>query len=167
MLRRHGGVKPPPRVRNRRHLTLREREEISRGIAAGLSCRAIAARLGRHHTSVSREIARHGGLGAYRAVAADTGAWHNARRPKPTRLHRDPVLSALVAAKLERGWSPTQIAHWLRRDSHDPLCRSRSTTPCTPARSARHVKELSCEPGDLYGTRASRNPDNVAAFCGT
>lgn len=53
LLRRHGGVKPPPRARNRRHLSLSEREEISRGLASGLSCRVIAARLGRHHTSIA------------------------------------------------------------------------------------------------------------------
>ena len=121
LLRRHGGVKPPPRARNRRHLSLSEREEISRGLAAGLSCRVIAARLGRHHTSISREVARHGGPGTYRAASADAGAWRNARRPKPSRLHRDPALSSLVAAKLERGWSPTQIAHWLRREQQDSL----------------------------------------------
>ena len=74
LLRRHGGVKPPPRARNRRHLSLSEREEISRGLAAGLSCRVIAARLGRHHTSISREVARHGGPGTYRAASADAGA---------------------------------------------------------------------------------------------
>ena len=121
LLRRHGGVKPPPRARNRRHLSLSEREEISRGLAAGLSCRVIAARLGRHHTSISREVARHGGPGTYRAASADAGAWRNARRPKPSRLHRDTALSSLVAAKLERGWSPTQIAHWLRREQQDSL----------------------------------------------
>jgi len=121
LLRRYGGVKPPPRARNRRHLTMSEREEISRGIAAGLSYRAIATRLGRHHTSISREIARHGGPSTYRAATADAGAWRNARRPKPTRLHRDPALSSLVAVKLERGWSPTQIAHWLRREQQDSL----------------------------------------------
>ncbi|QEH92833.1 helix-turn-helix domain-containing protein [Dermacoccus abyssi] len=121
LLRRHGGVKPPPRARNRRHLSLSEREEISRGLAAGLSCRVIAARLGRHHTSISREVARHGGPGTYRAASADAGAWRNARRPKPSRLHRDPALSSLVAAQLERGWSPTQIAHWLRREQQDSL----------------------------------------------
>jgi len=115
LLRRHGGVKPPPRARNRRHLSLSEREEISRGLAAGLSCRVIAARLGRHHTSISREVARHGGPGTYRAASADAGAWRNARRPKPSRLHRDTALSSLVAAKLERGWSPTQIAQLLLR----------------------------------------------------
>ena len=37
LLRRHGGVKPPPRARNRRHLSLSEREEISRGLRPQLS----------------------------------------------------------------------------------------------------------------------------------
>jgi IS30 family transposase len=44
-----------------------EREEISRGVAAGESCRQIAARLGRAPSTVSRELARNGGRHRYRA----------------------------------------------------------------------------------------------------
>jgi hypothetical protein len=41
--RRTGGIRPPKRTRSRRTLSLAEREEISRGVVAGLSLRAIAA----------------------------------------------------------------------------------------------------------------------------
>jgi len=46
-IREHGGVPPRERHRSRLALTLEEREEISRGVAAGESARRIASRLGR------------------------------------------------------------------------------------------------------------------------
>ena len=56
-----GGIAPVARRRCAAALVLDEREEISRGIAAGQSIRRIAARLGRSASTVSREVARHGG----------------------------------------------------------------------------------------------------------
>ncbi|WP_431030948.1 transposase [Plantibacter sp. RU18] len=82
----HGGVRPTARRRSARHLTPAEREEISRGIAAGFSGRAIAARIHRPASTVSREIIRNGGRAGYRAGSADSAAWERARRPKPSRL---------------------------------------------------------------------------------
>src|SRR6476469_1890109 len=66
-LRPHGGIRPAPRRRSRRVLSLAEREEISRGVAAGASLRSIANRLGRAASTVSRELRRNGGLRRYRA----------------------------------------------------------------------------------------------------
>ena len=60
-LRQSGGIPPVPRQRRADHLTLVEREEISRGIAAGLSARSIAGRIDRPSSTVSREIGRNGG----------------------------------------------------------------------------------------------------------
>jgi DNA-binding CsgD family transcriptional regulator len=57
----HGGIAPTPRRRAPRALRLEEREEISRGIAAGRSIRQIAQGLGRSPSTVSREIRRNGG----------------------------------------------------------------------------------------------------------
>lgn len=70
-LARSGGVRPAVRRRSPRHLSAGDREEISRSIAAGLSARAIASRVGRSPSTVSREIARNGGRTAYRAGSAD------------------------------------------------------------------------------------------------
>ncbi len=61
MLAPTGGIRPPPRQRSRLALTLAEREEISRGLACGLSLRAIAAQLGRSPSTISRELQRNGG----------------------------------------------------------------------------------------------------------
>jgi IS30 family transposase len=92
-----------------------EREEVSRGITAGLSSRAIAARIGRSASTVSREIARNGGRERYRATVADNAAWERARRPKPSRLSSNPALLAVVRERLEEDWSPEQIAVRLKR----------------------------------------------------
>jgi IS30 family transposase len=90
-----------------------EREEISRGVAAGEPCRQIAARLGRAPSTVSRELARNGGRHHYRAQAADAAAFRRAQRPKAAKLVTQPRLRAAVEAKLALRWSPEQIAGWL------------------------------------------------------
>jgi len=132
LLRQRGGV-AHLRYRSARALSLSEREEISRGICAGDSIRAMAQRMGRAPSSISREIARHGGQGGYRALAADRQAWRNAQRPKPCRLAQQPALALLVAQKLRLNWSPQQIAGWLareyvnddsRRVSHETIYRT-------------------------------------------
>ncbi len=113
-LRQRGGLPPPERRRSRLALTLAEREEISRGVAAGASARAIACRLARAPSTVTRELNRHGGRGGYRAAEAERRAWERGRRPQRCKLARQPSLAALVAAKLAADWSPEQIAGWLR-----------------------------------------------------
>ena len=96
-------------------MSLSEREEISRGLAAGLSLRVIADQLGRAPSTVSREVAAHGGRDRYRAAPADQLAWSRARRPQPCKLATHPALRAIVAEKLQQEqWSPQQIAGWLK-----------------------------------------------------
>jgi IS30 family transposase len=113
-IREHGGVPPRERRRSRLALTAAEREEISRGVAAGESARRIAARLGRAPSTITRELGRNGGRRGYRAADADRHAWERARRPQRCTLARNRLLAHLVAAKLERDWSPQQIAGWLK-----------------------------------------------------
>jgi IS30 family transposase len=108
-----GGYQPARRRRSPRALSLSEREEISRGLAEGASVRALAARLGRAPSTVSREIARNGGRRWYRATKADDRAWKRARRPKPCKLASHPPLRDLVADRLVEDWSPQQISGWL------------------------------------------------------
>lgn len=91
-----------------------EREEISRGLAMGYSARAIAILLGRSPSTIAREITRNGGCAAYRAAVADQRAYQRARRPKPAKLAKYPLLRGLVEEKLTACWSPEQIAGWLR-----------------------------------------------------
>jgi hypothetical protein len=95
-------------------LSLAEREEISRGLAAGRSVRGIASGLGRAPSTVCREVAANGGAGRYRACAADRRALRLAHRPKPAKLARCPRLRKVAGSKLELRWSPEQIAGWLK-----------------------------------------------------
>ena len=115
-LAQSGGICPQPRRRSRLALTLAEREEISRGIVAGESMGAIAERLGRSTSTVSREVGRNGGCERYRASQADERAWEKARRPKQCKLAGNGRLRLLVARKLQLEWSPQQIGAWLKRE---------------------------------------------------
>jgi IS30 family transposase len=115
VVRARGGVPPAPRCRSERALTAGDREEISRGLAAGVSFTQIGVRLGRPTSTVSREVGRHGGRRWYRAAAADAETWDRALRPQVCRLAQHPLLRARVAEKLEADWSPQQIAGWLKR----------------------------------------------------
>ena len=119
MLSRTGGIRPAPKRRSRIALTLAEREEISRGVATGLSVRTIASQLSRAPSTVSREVNRNGGRLRYRANNADEAAWQRAHRPKTCKLARNPALARVVAEKLMGLWSPRQIAGWLKRTYPD------------------------------------------------
>ena len=96
-------------------LTLAEREDISRGLAAGKSLREIARYLNRSPSTICREVHRHGGIKKYRASKADKVAWENAKRPKPCKLYGNKELCLIIAQKMESAWSPQQISGWLRR----------------------------------------------------
>ena len=129
----NGGISPIARRRSPMALTLGDREEISRGIAAGRSVRAIAATLRRAPSTVSREIERHGGRCGYRASDADVSAWERALRPKICLLASNPELRWRIAQKLAIEWSPEQISGWLKREfpankglrvSHETIYRS-------------------------------------------
>ncbi len=128
-----GGVAPIPRRRASVSLRVEEREEISRGIAAGQSIRHIARDLGRSPSTVSREIGRNGGSQTYRASQAEGRAWNRALRPKPCRLALHTPLRWRVTQKLALEWSPKQIAGWLKQQfstdadmqlSHELIYRS-------------------------------------------
>ncbi len=116
-----------------RRLSLTEREEISRGVAAGESLRGIARRLGRASSTVSREVASNGGRQRYRAAVAHRGSRVRARRPKPAKLACNRQLREAVEEKLEAWWSPLQISGWLEdtypdnremRVSHETIYQS-------------------------------------------
>jgi IS30 family transposase len=96
-----------------------EREEISRGVAAGDSLRMVATRLGRAPSTISRELARNGGRHRYRAHHADRAALRRARRPKPSKLAEHRKLRTVVEEKLAEWWSPQQVVLWLKRTYPD------------------------------------------------
>ncbi|TKJ31244.1 transposase [Blastococcus sp. CCUG 61487] len=115
-----GGVSPIALAEpTGRYLNLAEREEISRGLAAGLTVRAIARGVGRSASSISREIRRNRPPGRpYRAVTAQVAAEQRVRRPKPRKLAQA-RLRARVQADLTENWSPQEIAARLKLDFPD------------------------------------------------
>jgi IS30 family transposase len=133
LVARHGGIVPAVRRRSVLALTVIEREDISRGLASGASFRKIAQLLERAASTVSREVARHGGRPEYRANEADQRAWDSALRPKRCLLAIREQLQGIVASKLLLDWSPEQISGWLKtqypgdesmRVSHETIYRS-------------------------------------------
>jgi IS30 family transposase len=133
LLQRSGGIAPAERYRAARVLSLVEREEVSRGLAAGYTFRAIARTLNRAPSTVSQEVSRHGGRELYRAAEADLAAWESARRPKLCLLAQNQDLQRIVAVKLKQDWAPQQIAGWLKDEypknpelwvSHETIYRS-------------------------------------------
>jgi hypothetical protein len=160
-----GGIEPARRTRSLRVLSFCEREEISRGIAAGNTLRAIARSLDRAVSTVSQEVGRHGGREGYRAAQADRAAWESARRPKTCLLARSRRLQRIVASKLTQDWSPQQIAGWLKDQypgvpemwvSHETIYRSLFVQ----ARGALKKEHCRCglyQPEASGGGRSSRS----------
>ncbi len=133
ILAESGGIRPAQRRRSGLALTLAEREEISRAVAAGQSIYSIAAFLGRAPSTIYREIKRNGDQEGYRANQADQAAWDRAHRPKACKLAENRTLAHIVAGKLQMQWSPEQIAGWLKHTypddesyqvSHETIYRS-------------------------------------------
>jgi IS30 family transposase len=124
LVRHHGWVPGPGR------LTLADREEITLGLHAGESFTAIAGRLGKAVSTVSREVAANGGPDGYRAWRAHQRARAQARRPRGCKLAR-PELAAQVTSWLHEWWSPVQISRRLRTGfPDDPMMHVSHETSC-------------------------------------
>lgn len=103
---------------NYQRLKSNEREEISRSLAAGMKQADIARILGRHPSTISREIARNSGKGGYRAFSAGQRdkAAASARRKGKSRLAKDGRLRLYVLGRLHKEWSPREISEWLKSE---------------------------------------------------
>jgi IS30 family transposase len=122
-LQKHPG-QPPTWTPGPGRLTIEDREEIVVGLASGETFVAIALRIGKSPSSVSREVAANGGREDYRAWGGYLRAAERARRPKPTKFAACPRLVAEVTEGLEELWSPEEIARRLRVDHpDDPMMR--------------------------------------------
>lgn len=102
-------------------LTDHEREEISRGLAAGEKVTTIACRLERSVSTVSRDVRSNGGHAAYRAQDAARRARRHASSRHAGRCKLDGTanLREFVFQHLKMHWSPDQIARTLRREYPD------------------------------------------------
>jgi len=153
-----GGLKRRVKERCALRLSLADREELSRGLVAGDSLRAIAKRLGRAPSTISREVAWNG-RHRYRAWRADSEAISRGQRPKPAKLAVDSRLCRAVERGLRAQWSPQQIAARLISDypndltmrvSHETIYR----TLFIQARGALRKELTTC----LRTGRAQRRP---------
>lgn len=101
-------------------LRLEEREEIRLGVDRGESDAVIAQRLGRHRSTIWREISANGGREGYRAYRAQDGADRLGRRGRERWWVARPWLWDIVVDKLVTDtWSPQQVAAVLKRDHPD------------------------------------------------
>lgn len=125
-----------------RQITSEERYTISTLRRAGFNQSAIARALGRHRSTISRELRRNHSPydGGYRPFVASQHA--RGRRSHSRRNSRfGPKAYELVEALLQKNWSPEQIAGRLRRErrlriSHETIYR--------------HVWRDRAEGGELY-----------------
>jgi transposase, IS30 family len=112
-----GGVyRPPGTTYSDRYLDREERYELARLRDGGLSQRAIAERLGRSPSTICRELARNRDprTGQYVPERADRLAWERQKRPRPSKLSRQPALRQVVQQLLDRRYSPQQISGRLK-----------------------------------------------------
>jgi len=116
-----GGIRPRRGLNLKgRCLSLRDREEIALARAAGESMRSIAARIGRHPSTISRELARNSSRdGRYRPTTAHALAYQRASRPKPGKLVSNPALCQRIQQDLTKRYSPEQIIGRLRLEFPD------------------------------------------------
>jgi len=96
-------------------ISLDERRKIARWRQAGVAVDVIAGKLGRHRSSIFRELRRNAfedrempELIGYYCVTA-----HNKtkeRRSRYRKLARFPRLRSAIIERIKHGWSPEQIA---------------------------------------------------------
>jgi transposase, IS30 family len=102
---------------SRLRLSFEERERILVGVARGESDAEIARVLGRHRSTIGREIKRTcAERWRYRPLAAERRRARRAGRPKRGKLASNPELLAAVEEGLSEGWSPEQISARLKRE---------------------------------------------------
>jgi IS30 family transposase len=154
-----GGVPPRSQSTSTVYLSLAEREEIGLGLARGDALKVIAAGIGRHPSSIGREITRNGGRDSYQAWRAERTARQQGARPKPEKLAGNPALLAAVEFMLEQHFSPEEISGRLplefpddeeMRVSHETIYQSLFVQ----GRGALRKELLSC----LRSGRTKRKP---------
>lgn len=120
LVKKMGGVRILPGPASSycpRYLSREERWEVARLRDAGLSVRAVAARIGRSPSTVCRELARNApprGSG-YQPELAHQLARERQKRPKPSKLSLSPALREAVQGMLERRYSPEQVSGRLKQ----------------------------------------------------
>ena len=118
VIARNGGVMPKSSEYSESWFSPEEREELSRLLPTGISYEEIGVIIGRHRSSVWREVSRNGGRENYRAVRAQLRAKQCAKRRKVAKLVQNRPLRTVIQGKLKERWSPQQISNWLRYEEY-------------------------------------------------
>ena len=119
-----GALRRVERVSVQGRLSLEDRTEIYAGLASGETGVVIGGRLGKHPSTITREIAANGGRDGYRPMSAHRQALKRSHRPQPTKLDTNPKLAGYVDEQLQLLWSPEQIARRLVSEfPNDPEMR--------------------------------------------
>ncbi len=117
-------------------LTPRERDELARWKAQGVSNGECARRLGRHVSSIGRELKRNAWQGSYVAIHAQGEAWERAEKSAHGKQPlKNPDVYAYVTQHLREGWSPDQIAGRLEADLSARECHERAPGPAIDRRA--------------------------------
>ena len=148
------------------HLRLEERERLAVLKAEGLSLRAIAAQLGRAASTISRELRRNAlPKGGYLPVHAE--GCYLERRQRPAVLERDAKLGRFVRERLLEGWTPEQIAGWLKRGEERGLRAVSLETIYAfihrPGQKGEKLWKLLARGRAKCGRRRARQPRSVIA----
>ena len=124
-----------------KHLTLNDRYVIYHLVVFGLGYRDIARRLGRHHTTISREIKRNWkGLGRYWHEAAQQVAESKKQIARHTRKRSNKKLFNYVIHRIKKDWSPEEIVGRMEQDYPDDEMM-RVSTECIYNWIYQNVKE--------------------------
>ena len=148
------------------HLRLEERERLAALKGEGLSLRAIARQLGRAASTISRELRRNPlPKGGY--LPAHAEGCYLERRQRPALVERDAKLGRFVRERLLEGWTPEQIAGWLKRGEERGL-RTVSTETIyafvhRPGQKGEKLWKLLPRGRAKRGRRRARQPRSVIA----
>ncbi|MEV6841714.1 helix-turn-helix domain-containing protein, partial [Streptomyces sp. NPDC051133] len=106
----------PDKPINERYMTQDDRIAIAQGLLAGRTASAIAREIGKHRSTVYREISHSRGPdGTYNPWWSHNQAILRRNRPKPEKFRAKPQLRDFVNDKLKEHWSPQQITRYLAR----------------------------------------------------
>jgi len=135
------------------HLSDDEREQIGLAKALGHSIGAIARAIGRSKSTISRELSRNG-LPSGRYSPLHAAGAYQLRRRREALIERDRALRTFIVDRLAEGWTPEQIAGWLK-GGNEPALRAGVARRSTPSSTGQRNRPSS------YGV-ISRAVTNVA-----
>lgn len=108
----------PLQMKRYKHLTVFERDTLSCLLVRGMSLTDISKVMGRHKSTLSREIFLCKlGRSGYRALTAQALLEQRKHFPKrPKKIENNQLLEEYVHTGLRKGWSPEQIANRLKME---------------------------------------------------